>query len=66
MGQAVIITAITAVITYLMTGVSYRRTSQAADDPGELLFARVGEHRSVEIWLRGMAIDIRVIDIIKE
>ncbi|WP_158835813.1 hypothetical protein [Streptomyces sp. NRRL S-350] len=29
--------------------------------PGKLRYVRVGEHRSVEIWQRGLSFDIRVI-----
>ncbi|MFD0400123.1 hypothetical protein ACFVHI_18835 [Kitasatospora sp. NPDC127121] len=63
---------VAVLITYVVGGVRfYREEVDGTTDltkvmdgtgvPGKLRYVRVGEHRSVEIWQRGLSFDIRVI-----
>ncbi|WP_043475206.1 hypothetical protein [Kitasatospora sp. MBT66] len=63
---------IVVLATYMASGVRfYREEVDETTDltkvmdgtgvPGKLRYVRVGEHRSVEIWQRGLSFDIRVI-----
>ncbi|MFB7669735.1 hypothetical protein ACFC1R_38595 [Kitasatospora sp. NPDC056138] len=65
---------ILVLITYCVTGIRfYRETVDETTDlttlmdgtgvPGKLRYARIGEHHSIEIWPRGLSLDIRVIDL---
>ncbi|MGW2539359.1 hypothetical protein ACWC5I_00425 [Kitasatospora sp. NPDC001574] len=49
-------------LVYAVTSFRYRRTPWDRSDPGKLLFARVSEHRTVEVWRRGLCLDVRVFD----
>ncbi|MFJ1755976.1 hypothetical protein [Kitasatospora sp. NPDC088134] len=53
---------ILVLIVYMVTGVRYYRTPLDESDPGKLVYARITERRTVEIWRRGLSIDVRVID----
>ncbi len=53
---------IAALVIYLFTSVRWYRRPREGDDFPKLLHARVTEKRTVEIWRRGLHLDIRVFD----
>ncbi len=48
-----------ALIAYALSDIEFRHDSE---DPGRLLFARVGASRTVEVWARWFRVHVVVID----
>ncbi|MEV7783587.1 hypothetical protein [Kitasatospora sp. NPDC088351] len=53
---------ILALIVMMATSFRYHRTPRHENDPDKIWCARVGDRRSVEVWRRGLTIDVRVVD----